>query len=632
MPERSQVQETMRVPSVHQRQPGWYAVGLAFSLLMLGVHMAAGFHTAGVADFWRDLYWATKIAHGEAFPLVGPPIYGLVDLGPWWFYLLALPIGIFGSTAAAAVFIQFLAGCKYLLAWRLGTRAVDERFGVAFAASLAIAGWSTIPLMFPSHTALVETTLLLLATATWRCRQQLSNGNAILFGLAAGACLHAHPTTASYVVIAGFVLLERHRRRAVVPLAVAALIVVAMLAPPWFDHARSVGERAIDTYVGGDLGVRPWHRIPLLIASALTGGAWNGFLLMTPWSLDHVRIAWLVYCACLAFAGAGLFVLPEAAARLRIAAAAAVCIFLAQILFLVVLRPITPMWMFSSALPPLALVIAIGWYGWLIGAHAPRIALGVFALCTALSLAPFGLFLRAIENLRVAPGANPYYDVIDHSDRYATTAVPYFSARSLDRLAPSLCGESVLHARLAWAVERSLGTPVRLACGHWPALRYGGREGPPEHVAGMFARTSLASGIAPDRIVAGMALYEHVVPIAPSAGGSPTVLARGQIHPDHSSRAPQRFEIEFDAHGVDVPVLTNRVGAPAVVHGAVADGRPARLLSDDGGSRLYGCAGCERSAEVHWHFELDGVEDDIDLVVLDGVRPAGDTDPQAPAR
>jgi hypothetical protein len=33
----------------------------------------------------------------------------------------------------------------------------------------------------------------------------------------------------------------------VVPLAVAALIVLAMLAPPWFDHARSIGERSIDT-------------------------------------------------------------------------------------------------------------------------------------------------------------------------------------------------------------------------------------------------------------------------------------------------------------------------------------------------------------------------------------------------
>ena len=634
MRERSQSHdETMRAsPSAGRHRSGWYAAGLAFSLLMLCVHAAAGLHTAGVPDFWRDNYWAAKIAHGEAFPLSGPPIYGLFDLGPWWFYLLALPIGFSGGVTATAVFIQLLAGSKYLLAWRLGMRVVDDRFGFVFAMSLAIAGWSTIPLMFPSHTALVETTLLLLAMATWRCWQRLSIGNAILFGLAAGACLHAHPTTASYIVMAGFALLARHRERALMPLAIAALIVLALLAPPWLDHARGIGDRSIETYVAGDVGVRAWQRIPLLVASALAGGAWNGFLLMTPWNLDHVRVAWIVYCACLVFAGAGLFVLPKAT-RLRAAAVAAACVFLAQILFLAALRPITPMWMFSSALPPLAFVIALGWYGWLVGERTPRrVALCALALFTALSLAPFGLFFRAIESLRVAPGANPYYDVIDSSRNYATTAVPYFSARGLDKIAPSLCGESVLHARLAWAVERSLGTPVRLACGHWPTLRYGGREGPPQHIAVVFARASIASGIAPDKVVAGMAMYEHVVPIAPAEGGRPTTLARGQIHPDHSSMAPQRFAIEFDAHGADVPVLTNRVGMPVDVRSVIADGRAARVISDDGGSRLYACAACERSADVHWRFELDGVEDDIDLVVLDGVHVAGDSKASPDAR
>ena len=74
--------ETTRASRSRPNMAGWYAAGLAFSLLMLLVHAAAGLHTAGVPDFWRDVYWAAKIAHGEAFPLSGPPIYGLVELGP----------------------------------------------------------------------------------------------------------------------------------------------------------------------------------------------------------------------------------------------------------------------------------------------------------------------------------------------------------------------------------------------------------------------------------------------------------------------------------------------------------------------------------------------------------------------
>src|ERR1700752_4426383 len=50
--------ETMRASRSRARMPGWYAAGLAFSLLMLLVHAAAGLNTAGVPDFWRDVYWA----------------------------------------------------------------------------------------------------------------------------------------------------------------------------------------------------------------------------------------------------------------------------------------------------------------------------------------------------------------------------------------------------------------------------------------------------------------------------------------------------------------------------------------------------------------------------------------------
>ena len=611
-----------------QRRPYWYAAGLAFSLLMLCVHALAGLNSAGVPDSWRDIYWATMIAHGEQFPLTGPPIYRLLELGPWWFYLLAVPIGLFGRVAAASVFVQLLAGTKYLLAWRLGTRLVDARLGLAFACSLAMAGWSTIPLMFPSHTAMVEATLLLLAGATWRCWLRLSFGNAILLGLAAGACLNAHPTTAGYIVVAGIALLVRHRSwPAFGWLTLAAVLVALMLAPPWFDGTRVEG-RPLDAYLGADIAIDVWRRIVALGASAVVGGAWNGFSLMTSWSLTGIRVAWFVYCACVLFAAAGLLLLPRDGARLRSAAGIAAAVFIAQAAFLVVLRPITPMWMLSSLLPPLAVVLGLGWYGWFrADRHAMRVgAMVMLALFAALSIAPFGLYLRDLRSVRVAPGVNPYQNVIERSDRYAFATVPFLPVRRIDRIAPLLCDEAVLHARLAWMVEQTLGTPVRLACGHWPHLRYGGREGPGPHIAGLFARASLASGIAPDRVVAGMALYERVTAIAPAAGGNPTQLRRDQIHPDRAPDLPLTVVFDFDTSGADVPVLTNRFSTamPMKVRSVMADGRAARLLLDDGGSMLYRCSGCAADASVHWRFELDGVEGNLDLVVLN-TAPAGAT-------
>lgn len=607
--------------------PGWYAAGLAFSLLMLLVHAVAGLHTAGVPDSWRDVYWATKIAHGEAFPLTGPPIYALVELGPWWFYLLALPVRVFGTATAAAVFVQLLAGAKYLLAWRLGTRLVDARFGLAFAGALAIAGWSTIPLWFPSHTAVVETALLLLAGATWRCSRHFSIGNALLLGLAAGACVSAHPTTIGYVVAAGLVLLAREPSpRSVGRLALAAGVAVLMMAPPWFDPApHGAAARSIAAYVGSDIAIAPWRRIPALLASAVVGGAWNGFLLMTRWSEATARSAWLIVCACLAVAAAGLLLLKRDRDALRMTAVAAGAAFIMQAAFLALLRPITPMWMLSSLLLPLALLLGVGWYGGFTSERAALRAIAgiAFVVCVALSTAPFGLFLRDLHSLRYAEGADAYGNTIELSDRFAETPVPYFPVRRLDRLAPALCAPAVLHARLAWVVEQSLAAPLRLACGYWPELRYGGREGQGAHVAGLFSRAATASGIAPDRVVAGMALYEHVVAIAPDSGGRPTLLKRDQIHPDRAPDVARPFHLEFDARGADVAVLTNRFSSvlPLKVRAASVNGVAARLLHDDGGSSVYGCAGCDAAATVRWRFDLEGVEDDIDLIVLQAPVP-----------
>jgi len=274
--------------------------------------------------------------------------------------------------------------------------------------------------------------------------------------------------------------------------------------------------------------------------------------------------------------------------------------------------------------PPLAALLGLGWYGWLAFARrgARLGAIAALSVFVGLSLTPFGLYLRDLHSMRVAVGVNPYQNVVEIGDRYVDTEVPYLPVRRVERIAPALCDPAVLHARLAWMVEQTLAVPVRLTCGRWPELRYGGNAGPSRHVAGLFARAATASGIEPDRVVNGMAFYENVSPIAPAEGGRPTQLGRDRIHPDRAPDNPAPFQVEFDARGADVPVLTNRfsVAMPLKVRAVTVDGRPARLLHDDGGSLVYGCADCAADAAVRWRFELEGVEDNIDLVVLHAKR------------
>jgi hypothetical protein len=520
-------------------------------------------------------------------------------------------------------FIQALAALKYLLAWHIGNRMAGVRFGFACTVSLAIAGWSTAGLIFPTHIALVETTLLVLALVTWRCVATLKPGNALVFGLASAACLHAHPTSVTWVAAAGLFLLWRYRSLAALfALGLAATIVLLSLLPPWLERDAAVAGalKPIAGYMGNDIAVRPLERIFTAARGIVTDGAWWGLLLMTPWKAGLARAAWWMYCACLLFAMGGLVLLRGEAARLRRVCLVALLTFLAQIIFVVMVRPITPVWMVPSCLPPLALAIAIGWYGWLGSRNVASRVAGTIVLgfYVVLVMAPFSFSLRDIRAVRAMPGVNPFLHVGEQRDRFVKATVPFYPVRRIDRLSEVLCEPMVLHARLAAVIEPTFGSGIRNACGHWPQLRYGGVEGPGTHVAGLLAPAATASGIAPDSVVSRMALYRSVRPIAPDSGGRFARPQRLQINPESAPPPMARSAFDFDAKGADAVVLTNRLpmAAPMNVGKVLAGDRAARGVYDDGGSFVYRCDACAPAADVHWHIELQGIEGNLDLVVL----------------
>ncbi|MBS0567257.1 MAG: hypothetical protein JSS59_07595 [Proteobacteria bacterium] len=594
---------------------GWRIAGLAFCCLMLALHVVAGYNSAGVVDFRRDVYWATVIAYGEGFPWSGPPIYQLVELGPWWYYLLAPVLRLGGSIAVAAAAVQALAALKYFLALRLGTRLLDARFGVALAAGIAVTGWAIAPLIFPSHPAVVETTLWLLALAAWRCRDILRPARALLFGLAAAACVHAHPTTATWILAAGLVLLWRHRSwHALAMLGLAALVVVLSLLPPWLDpQPLAVGMRkAAETYASHDLAVDPFGRLARLLAGLFVNGEWSGLMMMTPWKLPTVRLAWALYCVCLAVAFSGVALLPRV---LRRAFGIAIAALVLQCAFLVLVRANMPIWMLMSALPALAFALALGWYGWLSAAPAWRRVFGAVALGVqvALSLATFSVLLRDIRALRIMPDANPYVDATQRGASYMRVPIAFFPARKVDAFAAIGCAPMTLHGRLAALLEADFAVPLRIACGRWPDLRFRGADEAGEHLLGIESAAAAKTTIAADETIAGMAIYHRIRPVGPATGTQRTQLRRMQVVPETLRSEARTWA--FQTHPRDVVSLTG-VAADAVGT-ARADGRPAKLVYAVGNQLLYACDACAGSVAVDWEIAITQPTYNLDIVVIE---------------
>jgi len=588
---------------------------------MCALHVRAGLLSGGLPDFWRDMYWGTAIAYGERFPLTGPPINQVLELGPWWFYVLAVPLRLFHSVAVASAFMQLLAALKYVLAWRLGARAVDARFGFVLTVCTAVAGWSTAAFWFPSHPALVETTVLLLAFVFWRCWKSLTVVGAILYGLAASACFHAHPTTATYIVVGGFALLYRYRSmRAAALLALAGTIFLASLLPPFLDPSVPIagGPKPLGSYTSNEIAVNFARRVPGLWLGIWINGAWMGFTAMTKWRLGVIHLAWGVYCVLLGFAAVGVSRLEREHRWLRKWFLGAFVYVLMQLVFLAVIRNFTPIWMVSSCLPPVTLCLAIGWYGWLSTNPRPLRALGIgaFAVYGFLVLVPFLLFQRDIQQMRELT-ANTLYNIDERADGYSTNAVPFTSVRDMDALAPALCTPLALHGRLGAAIENAYAVPEWNACGRWPEFVFSGAGDDRPHLVGIPTRAATATGIAPDRVVGHMALYRNVRVIAPAAGVPLSPLQRMQVSPVRAESAPQPLAYEFDATARDVIVLTQRFTFSGVkVRSAEVNGLAATLLHTDGKAWIYGCVACAKADRAHWRLALEGVEANLDLVLV----------------
>ena len=108
----------------------WRNLALAGLLLLLLLRVP---YAASHMDIARDMWVAWRLLHGEALPLEGPVLNGIVHLGPVWYYLLAA-LQFLGRTWYGTIaLLGFLAALQIPLAYLLGKELHSRRAGLFFA-------------------------------------------------------------------------------------------------------------------------------------------------------------------------------------------------------------------------------------------------------------------------------------------------------------------------------------------------------------------------------------------------------------------------------------------------------------------------------------------------------------------
>lgn len=603
-------------------RPGLARAGVAAVLLLLfALHLALFAFATLVTDSGRDLANAWAIGHGGPYPEYGPSLFGRWKLGPVWFYALALPLRVFGSVTAAALFTGALAALKIPLAFLVGRRLVDARLGLLAALAMSLPGWSSVGTLVVAHTSAVETGVLAtiwLALAAWQDRRPAFLAPAFL---ALALALHAHPTA----LVAAPVLLPALRQAIRTPGARRWILAGGVLFALPFLPALLAEMRAGWPQAAASLGylqeadpMARLARIPAIASALALGGAWFGgrFLLSLP-----AASVWMLHGLVLLAASAGAIRLlrigpgNESVRRARRAWWVVAVGTLCAIAFLALLRDATPAWMTYALAPFGAGLLALGGWG-LIHDRARRdAALGVLALL-ALGSAALGLSQRAAlesSGRILLPGGS--IGDIAASRAAAAQYSPWLSVRQFDALAARACpatGALTLHGELAAVFDFSQGVAARLHCPPDRLPGLGGSAGT-RHLAGVAAGLAVELGLEPMPVEFGHVLRTPLRVLTDAAR-----LAEVDVR-----YRPER-QAAFDAAGDQV--LEGRATCPPDALVAFTnltpmvnraqfelwiDGEAVPPLADSRLTRYYACGG----SEVAWRVRTPDPAS-IDAVVL----------------
>jgi hypothetical protein len=609
------------------------------ALLMALMVMAAPLGSPYI-DTARDVYAAWRIASGSGWPLIGPAIGFFTYLGPAWFYVLAVPVLAAGSYAGTAMFVALLGSLKFPLAWYLGSRWLDWRFGLLWAALLAWPGLWMYGLFTFSHFSVIETAVLLFALLAWRDWDRPGVFRAFATGLAFGLMLHAHPTTLVFGLILP-VLWWRHRTLRVARGLALALGACALFLPLFFAGPLSAPVPGADTGIGPVLEYLSRLATPQSISEGPVLW-WNTVVLGGEAALHLIAAErpWALALGALLLAGLGLLLPAGAAgalltllapgarngrdgslgkpgadrARSRVARRLIVTGLLGSLLFAILLgwmRPETAWyWMLGMSPPLTAGLAALLWSLPLRYWRPLAVAWSLAGAVVFLSLLLTGFWETARDGSArhfptglMANLKQPVRGSVAHE-------LPWLSFAASDRLGQRICGEPgpiVLHGALGFVAEGIGETPSALRCGRATDLFVSGRGSDPEtrHWLGLGPRAHQDLQIDPTAWIGPIAVFEDARPVFPE---TPVEIASAGAY---LSRLSERTEaiavtLEFSASGAERLVLGNPFywWVTLRIESVEVAGVEATLLGSDTITRVYGCPGCDPSGEVTWRLRL----------------------------
>ncbi len=587
------------------------AAVLTIAVLMV-IYISTYVFSVATIDTGRDWAQALQIASGTAFTATGPALkVDVFHFGPVWFYLLGGLFYLTHSIALTSLVVGVLAALKFPLAYLCGKSLLDRRLGLLWALMLALPGWQTMTQVHITHINLVETLCLLMIYLLIRFAREGEGKWLMMLGLVFGLALHAHPSTAPLGLLAIFVYLYEWKRSGNihgVAVLVAAILFLLPFLPylvsqtldgwPEWQHAAG--------YIQSETGFGNLLKLPQLLLSAVVYAPKSFFLSVLAAS-DYGGL-WLIGVYALYLLGAlGLvWALVTGVHRMLILVGLAALLLVgAGVLYL---RPQTPYYMTYVLYPLIALVLALGLYGWdrrsggklLVGC-----GMAVLLLSSALSAGlvrvhtsgeggfPSGLFMN------VAAGK---FGRLGRDLR--------FPAVSQDRLGEYLCtfgSDVAVHGDLAFIVDASFSAGSRLQCGEHARVSIAGGAGGQEtiHVAGFPRRVWRVLGWAPSTWIGPFGITESLQPVAPSVG---IPLPQADVYPPRAfQKGPgKRQRWRFVLHDAQVLTITNPFPwyLPIEDVRVMVEGRLVRPLAQTRASRLYPLVDCGAAEQCRIEVEL----------------------------
>lgn len=193
-------------------------------------------------DQARDLTWASRIASGEAYPVIGPAMRNRVHLGALYYYFWALPFFFSPEPLSAYVFAGLLGVLATALTFEVGRRVDGPPAGLAAALVFATTPLAVIdgrvawaPAAIPALCASLLLVLVILLRSG-------SGGLALVAAALAALLVQLHLAAAPAVLVTAVVILSRSRRLGVGWVVAAGLTGLVVLAPTlWAVGAPTEG-------------------------------------------------------------------------------------------------------------------------------------------------------------------------------------------------------------------------------------------------------------------------------------------------------------------------------------------------------------------------------------------------------